>query len=137
MKRAAAPSLDLIETRQRLVAMRSFYSDNRQITTMINRLIGRLAHLNEPGNKRHEDYLRKLVADTVTNVEQIALQRAFKSWTPQDDEQLRIMVDAKLPANEIAARLGRPISSLVTRGYTIGLPLKWFKQKAGELPASE
>jgi hypothetical protein len=82
--------------------------------------------------------LRKLVADTVTTVEQIALQQALlKSWTPQDDEQLRIMVDAKLPAEEIAARLGRPISSLVTRGYTIGLPLKWFKQKARELPASE
>jgi hypothetical protein len=129
MKRTVLPSLDLTEARQRLVAMRSLHSENRQITTMINRLMGRLAHLNEPEDQKHEEHLRKVITETMGRAEQIASQvRARQTtWTPQDDERLRRMVEAELPADEIATHLGRPVSSLKKRGYAIGLPLKWFK----------
>jgi hypothetical protein len=75
MKRTPLPPLDLIEARRCLVALRSSHSDNRQITTVINQLIGRLAHLSEPENKRHEDYLRKIIAVTIGGVERIVSQR--------------------------------------------------------------
>jgi hypothetical protein len=42
---------------------------------MINRLMGRLAHLNEPQNKKHEDHLRKIITKTIERAEQIASQK--------------------------------------------------------------
>jgi hypothetical protein len=129
MKRTVLSPLDLTEARRRLVAMRSSHSENRQITTMINRLMGRLAHLNEPKNQKHEEYLRKIITEMMERAGQIASQvRARQTtWTPQDDARLRRMVEAELPADEIATHLGRPVSSPKKRGHVIGLPLKWFK----------
>jgi DNA-directed RNA polymerase specialized sigma24 family protein len=79
---------------------------------MINRLIGRFAHLEEPENKKQEEYLRKIITVTIEQAEKIASQA---SWTPEDDALLQKMIEAKLTAEEIATRLGRPISSIRTR----------------------
>jgi hypothetical protein len=53
-----------------------------------------------------------------------------RRWTPDDDQLFRKLLEDDAPAEVIAARLKRPISALKTRGYAIGLPLKWFRPKA-------
>ena len=51
-------------------------------------------------------------------------------WTRHDDEAFRGLVEAHVPAEEIAAKLHRSIETLRQRGYVLGLPRKWFRTKA-------
>jgi hypothetical protein len=114
MKRTVLPPLDVTEARRGLVAMRSSHSENRQIMTMIKRLIGRLAIQITEMMERAEQFASRVRGRQTT-------------WTPQEDARLRKMVEAELSADEIATHLGRPFSSPKKRGHVIGLPLKWFK----------
>jgi hypothetical protein len=50
-------------------------------------------------------------------------------WTPKENNLFRKMVEANVDPEVIAARLNRSVNTLRIRAYTIGLPLKWFKQK--------
>ena len=40
------------------------------------------------------------------------------------------MAEANKPREVIAAKLDRSVSEIMARSYTIGLPLKWFKQSS-------
>jgi hypothetical protein len=51
-------------------------------------------------------------------------------WTPKEDNLFRKMAEANIGPEIIAAKLNRSVNTLRVRAYTIGLPLKWFKQKA-------
>jgi hypothetical protein len=55
--------------------------------------------------------------------------KKFKPWTADDDERFRSMVEARTVPNDIARHLGRQLGELKTRGYAIGLPLKWFRSE--------
>ena len=50
-------------------------------------------------------------------------------WTPEEDTFFRLMAERSTDPEIIAEKLDRPIEALKTRGYLIGLPLKWFKPK--------
>lgn len=65
------PPLDLIEVRRRLTQLRSLHSNDKRITRAINNLIGKLAHLHEPENRRHEERLLKAIAKTIQRVDEI------------------------------------------------------------------
>jgi hypothetical protein len=65
------PPLDLIEVRRQLIAMRSLHSNDRQVTRAINSLIGKLAHLHGPKNRRDEERLLQIIAKTIQRVEEI------------------------------------------------------------------
>ena len=51
-------------------------------------------------------------------------------WTPQEDALLRRMAEANVRPDIIAVSLNRTVHAVKARAYMIGLPLKWFKQKA-------
>ena len=71
--------LDLIEIRQRLIALRSLHSHDQRITSPINRLIAQIGHLKEPESCSHEKALRDRIALTFAAVDKIA------SGKPRDD----------------------------------------------------
>ena len=50
-------------------------------------------------------------------------------WTREEDTFFRKMAERNTDPKIIAETLNRPIQALKTRGYLIGLPLKWFKPK--------
>jgi hypothetical protein len=75
------PQLDLIDVRRRLVEMRSLHSNDPRITTAINRLISKLAHLSEPENRRDEQRLLSMIGKTLQRVEAI-LSRDGKDAKP-------------------------------------------------------
>ncbi len=51
-------------------------------------------------------------------------------WTPEEDALFRSMAAASTSPEMIAAELNRSVHDVRARAYVIGLPLKWFKQKA-------
>jgi hypothetical protein len=63
--------LDLIEIRRHLIATRSLHSNDRRVTRAINSLIGKLAHLHGPKNRRHEERLLKTIEKTIQRVDEI------------------------------------------------------------------
>jgi hypothetical protein len=65
------PPLDLPELRRQLVALRSRHSHKKRATTLINRLLVKIAYLHEPENKAHERRLQSLIAKTIQTVEEI------------------------------------------------------------------
>ena|ERR1700761_1727494 len=113
MKPSHLPSLDLIDARRRLVAMRSAHSDDQRIATLINRLMGRLAHLNEPENPAHEQHLRKIIAETIERVERIASHKQIgkEPFSRHAGKPSRKTGEAKLTAEETTSHLGRSVSS--------------------------
>ena len=64
-------TLDLIEMRRQLTALRSQYSDNLQIASLLNRLIVKVAFLTKPTDLAHEQYLRSEFERTLTRIKQI------------------------------------------------------------------
>lgn len=54
-------------------------------------------------------------------------------WTKREDELLRELVDAGAPLRSICEMLKRSEPELRRRGYYIGLPKKWFKQRTSQL----
>ena len=63
--------LDLIDVRRQLTALRSLHSDDRPITTLLNRLLVKIAYLSEPKNRAHERQLRQAIIRTMDEVEAI------------------------------------------------------------------
>jgi hypothetical protein len=99
----------LMAARQRLVAVRSLHSENPRITTLINRLMGRLFYLKEPENGKHEEHLRKIITETIERAEQIASrnQTGQATFKRQADKHLRRMIDAKSLAEETSTNGSR------------------------------
>lgn len=52
-------------------------------------------------------------------------------WTPQEDNYLKIALEEKLPSSEVAARLGRSISSVTTRKWVLGLDGRFGRSPKG------
>jgi hypothetical protein len=63
--------LDLVEVRRQLIAMRSFHSHDPRVTAMINNLLVKFAHLDEPEDHRHAERLQRMIAKTIETVEAI------------------------------------------------------------------
>ncbi|OSI34071.1 hypothetical protein [Bradyrhizobium canariense] len=65
-------TLDLIEMRRQLTALRSQPSDNLQIATLLNRFLVKIAFVTAPTGLAHEQYLRSGFERTLTKVKEIA-----------------------------------------------------------------
>ncbi|MCK1520972.1 hypothetical protein [Bradyrhizobium sp. 17] len=65
-------TLDLIEMRRQLTALRSKHSGNLPITSLLNRFLVKIAFLAEPRDLAHEQYLRSEFERTLTKVKEIA-----------------------------------------------------------------
>lgn len=65
-------TLDLIEMRRQLTALRSQHSDNLSIASLLNRFLVKVAFLSEPGNLAHEQHLRAEFVKTLKKVDAIA-----------------------------------------------------------------
>jgi len=65
-------TLDLIEMRRQLTALRSKHSDNLLIAALLNRFFVKVAFLVKPTDLAHEQYLRSEFERTLTKVEEIA-----------------------------------------------------------------
>jgi hypothetical protein len=64
-------TLDLIEMRRQLTALRSQHSDNLLIASLLNRFLVKVAFLSEPEDREHEQYLRSEFAQTIKKVQAI------------------------------------------------------------------
>jgi len=51
--------------------MRSQHSHDRNVTRLINRLLGKLAYLHEPKDRRHEERLMRAISKTLQTIERI------------------------------------------------------------------
>jgi hypothetical protein len=73
-------TIDLIEMRRQLTALRSQYSDNLLVASLLNRFIVKVAFLSEPTDPKHEQLLRSQFLETLEKVEaitsKIAAQRS-------------------------------------------------------------
>jgi hypothetical protein len=69
------PEIDLLEVRRQLIAMRSRHSHDRSVTRRINALLGELAYLREPNDRRHEKRLVRMITKTMATVERIVWDR--------------------------------------------------------------
>ena len=65
-------TLDLIEMRRQLTALRSKHSDNLLITSLLNRFFVKVAFLEEPTDIAQEQYLRSEFERTLIKVREIA-----------------------------------------------------------------
>jgi hypothetical protein len=65
-------TLDLIEMRRQLTALRSKYSDNLLIASLLNRFLVKVAFLVEPTDLAQEQYLRSEFERTLIKVKEIA-----------------------------------------------------------------
>ncbi|MCK1620798.1 hypothetical protein IVA96_30355 [Bradyrhizobium sp. 159] len=65
-------TIDLVEMRRQLAALRSKHSDNLLIATLLNRLFVKVAFLVEPTDRTHEQYLNSEFERTLTKVKEIA-----------------------------------------------------------------
>jgi len=64
-------TLDLIEMRRQLTALRSQHSDSLPIASVLNRFLVKIAFLTEPTDLAHEEYLRSEFERTLTRVKEI------------------------------------------------------------------
>jgi len=65
-------TIDLIEMRRQLTALRSKHSDNLLIATLLNRFFVKVAFLVKPTDLAHEQYLKSEFERTLAKVEEIA-----------------------------------------------------------------
>ncbi|MDE5445255.1 hypothetical protein FXV83_35400 [Bradyrhizobium hipponense] len=71
MKRASKhETLDLGEMRRQITALR--HSENLRITFLLNRLLIKIAYLNEPQSAAHAEQLREAFARTMADIEKRA-----------------------------------------------------------------
>ena len=61
--------LDLIEVRRQLIAIRSLHSNDRRVTSAVNGLIGKLAHLHQPESRKHEERLLHTITKTIQRID--------------------------------------------------------------------
>jgi hypothetical protein len=67
-------TLDLIEMRRQLTALRSKHSDNLLIASLLNRFFVKIAFLVKPIDLAHEQYLKSEFERALTKVKEIAAQ---------------------------------------------------------------
>lgn len=65
-------TIDLIEMRRQLTTLRSQYSDNLRIASLLNHFFVKIAFLSEPNDAVHEQRLRFQFLETLKKVEAIA-----------------------------------------------------------------
>jgi hypothetical protein len=63
--------IDLIEVRRQLVAMRSQHSHDQNVTALLNKLLGKLAYLHEPRDRRHAERLVRAISKALQTIEKI------------------------------------------------------------------
>ena len=68
-------TLDLVEMRRQLTALRSKHSDNLIITSLLNRFFVKVAFLVKPTDLTHEQYLQSEFERTLIKVKEIAARR--------------------------------------------------------------
>jgi hypothetical protein len=51
-------------------------------------------------------------------------RNSYKKWTPEDDELLRNLVLANVSPFDIAAKLGRSVSTVKARAHCLGTTLR-------------
>ena len=68
-------TLDLVEMRRQLTALRSKHSDNLLITSLLNRFFVKVAFLVKPTDLTHEQYLKSEFERTLIKVKEIAARR--------------------------------------------------------------
>lgn len=64
-------SIDLYSVRAELIAMRTEHADNPAVTLPINKLLSKIAHLDEPRDARQERRLRRIIDATFAKVSEI------------------------------------------------------------------
>jgi len=64
-------SLDLIEIRRQITALRSQHSDNLPVTSALNHFLVKIAFLSEPKDAAHVQHLRSEFARMLQSVEAI------------------------------------------------------------------
>ena len=57
-------------------------------------------------------------------------RNSYKKWTAEEDELLRNLVLTNVSAFEIAAQLGRSVSTVKARAYYLGMTLR----RSGAIP---
>lgn len=78
-KQPDGETLDLIEMRRQLTALRSQHSEDLAIASLLNRFLVKVAFLSEPKDLDHQRYLRSEFAETLKKVEAIiSRKRAAK-----------------------------------------------------------
>ncbi|MCP3397796.1 MULTISPECIES: hypothetical protein [unclassified Bradyrhizobium] len=65
-------TIDLIEMRRQLTALRSQHSDNLQIASLLNRFLVTIAFLAAPTDLAHEQYLRSEFERALQRVKEIS-----------------------------------------------------------------
>ncbi|MDA9506122.1 hypothetical protein XI09_16070 [Bradyrhizobium sp. CCBAU 11386] len=71
-----------MEMRRQLTALRSQYSDNLAIASLLNRFFVKVAFLSEPKDQDHEQYLRSEFAETLKKVETIISRKPTAKRPP-------------------------------------------------------
>jgi hypothetical protein len=64
-------------------------------------------------------------------------RNSYKKWTSEDDELLRNLVLANVSPFDIAAELGRSVSTVKARAYCLGMTLRRLGTAPLTLPARE
>jgi hypothetical protein len=78
-------SLDLYQIRRNLITLRSRYSSNAKVTAHINRLLGKISHLQEPKSSAHRARLERLIAETTRKVFELG-EEASNKTSPVDPQ---------------------------------------------------
>ncbi|KGT73771.1 hypothetical protein MA20_41950 [Bradyrhizobium japonicum] len=72
MKRQSdSGALDLLEMRRQLTALRSRYSENLLVASLLNRFLVKIALLSEPNDDEHGQHLQSEFAQTLKKVDTI------------------------------------------------------------------
>jgi hypothetical protein len=61
-------------------------------------------------------------------------RNSYKKWTSEDNELLRNLVLANVPPFDIAAELGRSVSTVKARAHCLGMTLRRLRTAPLTLP---
>jgi hypothetical protein len=86
-KSESKSQIDLLEIRSQFIELRSLHSNNRRVAIKINKLIAKIAHLNEPDNRAHEKHLVKMIANTRQAIEHILSRDQPADASPEANPQ--------------------------------------------------
>lgn len=68
-------TVDLIEMRRQLTTLRSQFSDDLRIASLLNHFLVKIAFLSEPHDAEHEQRLRSQFLETLKKVEAITSRK--------------------------------------------------------------
>jgi len=71
-------TLDLVEIRRQITALRSRHSENLRITHLLNKLFINIAYLSEPESAAHAKQLREAFARTMADIGKRVTENARK-----------------------------------------------------------